>query len=87
MAQTSTQKLLGHIKGKNWASANESFAGIMQQKVADRVQLMRQQIGAGLVKEDDDNPFAKKDGDDKEDKDETKDDSGKTKITVKEKKK
>lgn len=87
MPQTSTQKLLGAIKGKNWAAANEQFAGLMQQKVADRIQVERQSIGASLVKEDDDNPFGKKDDDDKDDKDETKDDSGKTKITVKEKKK
>ncbi len=83
MPLNSTQKLLGSIKGKNWAAANEQFAGIMQQKVADRIQLERQQIGNSLVKEDDDAPFAKKD----DDKDETKDDDGKTKITVKEKKK
>jgi hypothetical protein len=51
---TSIQKLLNNIKDRDWSSANEQFAGIMQQKVADRLQVERQVLGRTLVKEDED---------------------------------
>lgn len=52
MAQKAFSKLLGAIKGRDWSEANEQFGGIMQQKVADRIQQERQVIGRSLVKED-----------------------------------
>jgi len=67
MAQNAFSKLLGAIKSRDWSTANEQFSGIMQQKVADRLQTERQIIGAGLVKEDQvDSKDADKDEDDED---------------------
>jgi len=70
MAQNAFSKLLGAIKSRDWSTANEQFSGIMQQKVADRLQTERQIIGAGLVKEDAadaEDEFGPKDADKDED--------------------
>ncbi len=52
MPITSQQRLLRNIFQKDWTSANRTFAGIMEQKVADRLQRQKQRIAEGILRED-----------------------------------
>lgn len=82
MAQSSVSTLIGAIKSKDWHTANESFGGIMQQKVADALHGMKKTIFKEEVEDDD----KVKDGRDLETEDHKEDDMAKDKPVMENKK-